>query len=158
MEFAASKQKQRMKKRMKMKTKILVHSLGALLIVATLAGCNKKSDSSSSETPHAPDAPATAQPAAPAAGQSAKAATNAAPAMTEAIRAAQIKVDGMIAQAKSFIADKRYDAALEALNQLSGMALTPEQQKTVDDLKAQVKKLTAGDADAANAAKNLIGK
>lgn len=151
-----------------MKTKILLTSLGTLLIVGTLAGCNKEGNSSDTKMPAAPEAAEPAEPAPsadtvpPAAGaatsQAATIATNAAAAMTETMSAAKAKADMIIAQAKSFITDKKYNEALEALNKLSSMALTPEQQKTVDDLKAQVQKLISSGTGAMDATKGLLGK
>ena len=148
-----------------MKTKTLKNAIGALLVVASLAGCNNKNgNTTKTEAPATPEAtePTMHSPESntmsAAASQSAELATNTAAAMTEAVSAAKAKVDGLISQAKSFIADKKYDDAVAALNKLSEMTLTPEQQKTVDDLKAQLKKLIASGSDAANAAKNLLGK
>lgn len=154
-----------------MKTKTLTTSLGTLLIVGALTGCNKPSSNSDAGTTPPPAAPEAAQPAATtpntdtmsaaaatAVSQTKTAVTNATAAMTDAVSAAKAKADTIISQAKSFINDQKYSDALDALNKLSSMALTPEQQKTVDDLKAQVKQLMAGGTNTLNAAKSLFGK
>jgi len=52
----------------------------------------------------------------------------------------------LVDAAKQMIAEKKYQDALSALGKFSGLQLTPDQQKTVDDLKAQAQKLLANDA------------
>jgi hypothetical protein len=75
--------------------------------------------------------------------------------------AAASKVDTLKAQAatlidktKALINDKKYDDAMNSLKQLSSLTLTPEQQKTVDDLKAQLQKVMSNQV-VTNAASTL---
>jgi hypothetical protein len=138
--------------RTQMKTKTWLASWGVVLLIAGTMGCSKQGGSSGTES--APGSQTNES----SLDQATAAVTNAAAAMSDTVNAAKAKVDGLIAQAKSFIADKKYDDAVAALDKLSGMTLTPDQQKVVDDLKAQLKKLMASGADAVDAAKNLMGK
>jgi len=66
----------------------------------------------------------------------------------------KLKAQSLIDQASKLVADTKYADASNVLTQLAGLKLTPEQQKTVDDLTGKVKTALAGDA--AKSVGNLI--
>jgi hypothetical protein len=146
-----------------MKINNLISSIAMCAAVAVVAGCSK-----SSETPPAPESTGGTTTTAPAttvkdtavkAVDTAKEVTSqAVTAATTAASKATAQFNDLVGKAKTFIADKKYTEALDALNKLSGVVLTPEQQKTVDDLKAQAKKLLSSGTGAVDAAKSLFGK
>ncbi len=129
-----------------MKNKTILNGAVMCLIAVSFAACNKSSPDNPPATTNAvvPDAkPVVAEAAA---------------AVTNTVSAVKDQADELITQAKTLIADQKYPEALDALNKMSGLALTPDQQKTVDDLKAQVQKLLSSGTGAVDAAKNLLGK
>jgi len=90
-------------------------------------------------------------------------ATDAQKLAADAAAAAQAKAQDVIGQAKSLVDSGKYTEAMSLLQQkLVGLKLTPEQQKLVDDLKAQVQKAlgsaTKDATKAAGDAKKLLGQ
>lgn len=74
--------------------------------------------------------------------------------------AAQGQVQNLMDRAKGLFAEKKYTEAMSSLNELSKLQLTADQQKWLDDLKAQIQKaITAQAADkAAKSAGDLLPK
>lgn len=143
-----------------MKLKIIVAGFAACLVAALLGGCGNKETT----PPVTPEAQSTAVSATTNAPEAAPAATavekTAATAATEATQAVSqaaadaskqtaaetTQIQGLIDQAKSLVDQKKYQDALDTLKQLGSFKLTAEQQKLVDDLKAQIQKLMTSDA------------
>ena len=95
----------------------------------------------------------------PAVEQIQKEAESAAPAAQSAADAAASQAQALIEKVQGYVADSKYAEAADLLKQLSSMKLTPEQQKLVNDLTAQVQKAMAGAAasDASQKATDAVG-
>ena len=149
-----------------MKIKLIGAGFVSCLIVASLAGCvNKETPPPSTgeaqkaveSTPaKAPDATAAAQTAATTATQATQAVAQAAAVTSTQTAAVTTQVQSLIDKAKGLVDQKKYQDALDTLKQLGNFQLTADQQKVVDDLKAQIQKLMS--SDAAASVGGLLGK
>jgi hypothetical protein len=89
-----------------------------------------------------------------------QAVSSAATEITNQAAAATSEAQSLIDKAKSLVSEQKYQDALDSLKQLSNFQLTAGQQKTVDDLKAQIQNLMSNQtvSNAVNSVGNLLGK
>jgi hypothetical protein len=151
-----------------MKTKYIATSLAVAFIVALAVGCSKSDDTTTSGT--SSNAVGTAMDKTKDAAKEVKdkavevkdkavgATEDAVNSTKDAVKGATTSGDAqsMIDKAKTYVANKQYQPALDTLAKLKDFKLTDDQQKMVDDLKAQIQKLMASDPSAA--AGGLLGK
>lgn len=136
-----------------MKTNSILKGLAACLVAVSLTACDKAKDDLTKAADATKDA----------AGKAVDAAKDTmAGAATNAMAAVAGPVGDALGAAQKDLAAKNYQGALDDLKKLDGVQLTPDQQKMVDDLKAQAAKLltgaTAGATDAAGAAAAALPK
>jgi len=83
-------------------------------------------------------------------------------ALSGATDSATAKYQEVMAKAQSLLKDAKYDDALNSLKSLADARLTPDQQKTINDLKAQIEKAwqasKAAGSSASDAVKGLLKK
>jgi outer membrane PBP1 activator LpoA protein len=130
-----------------MKIHLIVPGITLCAALAAVGGCGKQESPPAAETQKATEG------ASPEATKTVDTATTAAKQVpdqaTVQVNAGEQQAQGLIDRAKAYIAEKKYQDALGSLNQLANTKLTADQQKLVDDLKAQIQsalaKATASD-------------
>jgi len=156
-----------------MKFKTISVGMVACVLAVLLNGCSKSETSTPPEVQKPAQSTTTeAQPAASsAAAQAQQAGEQAATMATQAVQqataaaaqpaaAATTEAQTLIDKAKSLVNAQKYQDALNTLSQVTNMKLSPDQQKVVDDLKAQIQKLMSSQtmSNAVNSVGNLLGK
>ncbi len=140
-----------------MKIKIVVSGIVMCAALAAVTACKKEEPALGSQAPKPGEGVAAeAAKAVDAAKTAAKETVDQAAAQ---VKSAQDQAQGVIDRAKGLVNDKKYQEALSSLGQLANLKLTPEQQKLVDDLKAQIQTglSKAAGSDAASTLGGALG-
>lgn len=135
-----------------MKAKYLASSMAVSVALVVSTGCQKQESVSTEKSQTTESKPANG------ASELQQTADNAAAATTQEAQAMSAKAQSLIDQAKSLVSQNKYQDAVDTLKKLSDFKLTPEQQKTVDNLKAEIQKLMTNPSvsNAVNAAGGLF--
>lgn len=137
--------------------------IGLIAVAAfVFAGCGKKEEPPTIQHETAKTGTSVAE----AAGKTAEAVKTEAAKVTEAVKTeaataaatATSQAQSLIDKAKALVAEKKFQDASAALQQLGNLALTPEQQKTVNELKEQIAKGLAAASGVGTAVGDLLKK
>jgi thioredoxin-like negative regulator of GroEL len=160
-----------------MRIRLVITGIVACATLASVGGCKKEEPVSSPVDQKTRESvtPQTEKAVAGAASEVKQATETVAAGVTQALQAAVsekkpaeavtltdadvAQTQGLIDRAKGYVADKKYQEALDTIKQLAGAKQTPEQQKLVEDLKAQIQSALAKAAgsDAASALGGALG-
>jgi len=139
-----------------MKIQTLSAGVVSCLLMVGITGCDKDSSNKAADNAKSNVESATSavqQGAEKAAGEVKQAGEKAVDAVTEKAKEAGGEATAVITKAQGQVAEKKYQEALTTLGGLKDVKLSDNQQKVVDELKAQIQKLMSG-----NAAGNLLSK
>lgn len=140
-------------------------SLAAVVALAVIiSGCSKQEDPVTVGTPPSDTNAANLQGAVDTVKQQARdVATSVSQATQETVAGlkqdaanARAQAETLLADARSYLSQTNYQAALNTLKELSNLQLTPEQQKALEDMRRQVQTALAN-VGATNAAQKLEG-
>lgn len=135
-----------------MRIKSAIAGIVLCVAAAAVSGCKKEQAASDVQAPKPNEGMASE--AAKAADTAQSAAKQVSEQATAQAKATQEQAQGLIDRAKAYVSEQKYQDALSSLNQLTNIKLTAEQQKLVDDLKAQIQSALAK-ATGSNAASAL---
>jgi hypothetical protein len=136
-----------------MKIKLVMAGFLVCAAAVMVSGCKKEEPAPGAQTPKPAEGTA-AETAKPVEAVKA-AAQQAADQATAQVKSTQDQAQGVIDQAQGLVKEQKNQEALSLLSKLANLKLTPEQQKLVDDLKAQIQSALA--KAAASEASSALG-